>query len=398
MKVKTGLVRFGVVVPAAVVAAFGQGQASFTPVGDLTGSLVSSQASAISGDGSTVVGMSLSANGQEAFRFRAGAITGLGDLPGFNFESYARGVNFDGTVIVGNGSSGADGNVGFMWRQGSGMTSLKDLNFGATLARAFAVSGDGTIAAGYATSASGRETTRWTSNGNPIAMGDFAGGTFWSEARAVSADGSVIAGFGSRGSQVGSDAYRWTQAGGFEYLGDLPGGNVYSDAMGISSDGNVIVGNSVGNNAFGNAVPTAYRWTLAGGMVGLSTLEIQGRTHAYAVSPDGSIVGGDASDGIGQDNAVIWRADGQIIDVKEALIAAGLANELAGWDLTSVTGVALSQNGYAVVCGNGTNSLNQEMGWTAKVPLNPVPEPATIAALSIGALALIRKRKQRQSE
>lgn len=379
------------IVSAGALVGSAYGQASFTPVGDLTGSIVSSQASAISGDGTTVVGMSLSASGQEAFRWRGGAISGLGDLPGFNFESFARGVSYDGNTVVGNGSSGADGNVGFLWRQGSGMQSLRDLNFGATLARAFAVSGDGQVAAGYGTSPAGRESTRWLNSSSPTTMGDFAGGTVWAESRAVNADGSVIVGLGSRGSSVGTDAFRWTEAGGFQYLGDLPGGTVYSDALGVSSDGNTIVGTSVGTNGNG-AVPNAYRWTAFSGMVALESLEFSGRSHANAVSPDGSIVGGDASDGIGQDNAVIWLADGSILDVKSALIAAGLANELAGWDLTAVTGVAASQDGYAILCGNGTNLLNQEMGWTARVPLTAVPEPGSIAALSLGGLALLRRK------
>lgn len=378
------------------IASSGFSQASFTPVGDLVGSQVSSHAFAISGDGRTVVGMSLSTSGREAFRWNAGSISGLGDLPGFNFESYARDVSHDGSVIVGSGSSGADGNVGFRWTASGGMTSLRDLSFGAVLARANSVSGDGLVSVGYGTSAAGRESVYWTS-ASPTTMGDFVGGVTFAEATAANADGSVIAGTGARGGASGGDAFRWTQAGGFQYLGDLPGGNVVSMAYGISADGNTIVGSSVGTNSFGNNLTTAFRWTPTLGMVGLESLIPNGTSWGQAVSPDGKIIGGRATDAISQDNAAIWTETGAIIDVKEALIGAGLGAQLDGWELTEVTGVANMQNGYAIVCGNATSPNNEAMGWTAYVPVNPVPEPGTVSAVVIGIGALLRRKKRKKS-
>ena len=50
-------------------------------------------------------------------------------------------------------------------------------------------------------------------------------------------------------------------------LGDLPGGLSLSDARGVSADGSVVVGTSVSASGF-----EAFRWTQAGGMVGLGFL------------------------------------------------------------------------------------------------------------------------------
>ena len=82
---------------------------------------------------------------------------------------------------------------------------------------------------------------------------------------AVSADGSTVVGRGL--STPGFEAFRWTQAGGMVGLGDLPGGPFRSDAFGVSADGSVVVG-----RAFPSNREAAFRWTQAGGMVGLGDL------------------------------------------------------------------------------------------------------------------------------
>src|SRR5690606_6293045 len=55
-----------------------------------------------------------------------------------------------------------------------------------------------------------------------LGLGDLPGGSFWSEARGVSADGSTVIGFSLR--ENGQEAFRWTEAGGMVGLGVLPGG------------------------------------------------------------------------------------------------------------------------------------------------------------------------------
>jgi probable HAF family extracellular repeat protein len=103
-------------------------QMTFTPLGDLPGGTFFSEATAVSSDGSVVVGVSNSASGkEEAFRWTsATGMVGLSDLPGGSFQSVARHVSSDGSVIVGYSES-ASGQTAFRWTSSGGMVSLGDL-------------------------------------------------------------------------------------------------------------------------------------------------------------------------------------------------------------------------------------------------------------------------------
>lgn len=85
-------------------------------------------------------------------------------------------------------------------------------------------------------------------------LGDLMGSTFSSSAHAVSADGSVIVGSGTSAS--GTEAFKWTSAGGMIGLGNLTGGTFDSSASGISADGSVIVG-----RGYSSSGKEAFRWT-----------------------------------------------------------------------------------------------------------------------------------------
>lgn len=89
---------------SAVGAFAGSGFPQLYNLGDLPGGQNFSIVQSISGDGSTVVGSSGSASGNQAVRWTAGSgLIGLGDLPGGLFQSESRGVSADGQVISGHG-------------------------------------------------------------------------------------------------------------------------------------------------------------------------------------------------------------------------------------------------------------------------------------------------------
>jgi hypothetical protein len=79
-------------------------------------------------------------------------------------------------------------------------------------------------------------------------LGFLPGGEHWSSSIAVSADGSVVVGQGTSASN--DEAFRWSAAGGM--VGLLPGD--YSAATGVSSDGTVVVGYSYGPRSAGPSV------------------------------------------------------------------------------------------------------------------------------------------------
>ena len=109
---------------------------------------------------------------------------------------------------------------------------------------------------------------------------------------AASADGSVVTGY-SKTADFRPETYRWTAAGGLVGLGFLTGDNT-SQPFGISTDGRVIVGISTNTSIL--TVTHAFRWNATEGMVGIS-FPAAGDTSndARGTSADGSVIVGSSS-------------------------------------------------------------------------------------------------------
>ncbi len=126
-------------------------------------------------------------------------------------------------------------------------------------------------------------------NAAPIFLGlgmlPDAGG---SEASDISADGTTVVG-------TSGTAFRWTLAEGMLDLGVLPRGRFGSYGAGVSGDGSVVVGESSARHP---GIPRldvaeAFRWTASSGMQGLGFLGDQyPSSAANAVSSDGQVVVG----------------------------------------------------------------------------------------------------------
>ena len=98
------MLAFAFALPLLVLAGVGKADPSFMGVGDVPGGNFRSEANAVSADGRTVVGWSVSASGVQASRWtQEGSIEGLGFLPDGGFESIAKGVTADGATVVGGG-------------------------------------------------------------------------------------------------------------------------------------------------------------------------------------------------------------------------------------------------------------------------------------------------------
>jgi probable HAF family extracellular repeat protein len=219
------------------------------------------------------------------------------------------------------------------------------------------VSADGSVVVGFHGGSVGigydlrGAAFRWTSDGGTVYLGYLPSpsGRFSSFATAVSADGSIVAGLsGGYVAAVGSEAFRWTSAGGMIGLGDLPGGSAGSQATGVSADGSVVVGSSY--TADGQE---AFRWTSDSSMVGLGDLpggDIS--SHATGVSADGSVVVGRSTSTDGQ-QAFRWtNADGMI----------GLG-DLPGGEFRSAAGGA-SVDGSVIVGSSSSTDGQQAFRWT----------------------------------
>jgi uncharacterized membrane protein len=125
--------------------------------------LDSSAARAISGDGTTIVGVSDRAGGEEAFRWTAlTGVSGLGVLSPTVPSSAATAVSADGSIVVGT-SVLPPSDTSFIWDAPGGMRSLQQLLVarGARCAagwrslRPTGISADGRIVAGSGTNPAG---------------------------------------------------------------------------------------------------------------------------------------------------------------------------------------------------------------------------------------------------
>jgi serine/threonine protein kinase/uncharacterized membrane protein len=356
----------------------------FQGLGDLPGGGTYSAAKAVSADGSTVVGHSLSGNSSptsgsgelsgvgEAFRWRAGTgMVGLGDLPGQLFLSVANGVSADGSAVAGNSSSASACHAVHRWAEGfrwtsSGMTGLGVPPAPNCVSTANGISDDGAIIVGHYRSPNGFDTTlgRWTASAGWQAIVDRASG--WG----ISRDGTWLVGNRLPPGSGNDVAIRWSQATGLQDLGDLPGGAVLGIALAASNAGSVVgYSSSAASGAGGNE---AFRWTESTGLAGLGDLP-GGIFYSIAsgISVEGSIVVGMSNSVLGYE-AVIWEQGGPIARVVDFLATHGVEAPPC-WKLESANAVSLHE-GVLTLCGTGLNPSGQTEAWLARCWLNAPPQ------------------------
>jgi probable HAF family extracellular repeat protein len=360
---------------ALLIAAVANSQ-SFTPIGELPGGLDQSAAYGISTDGSTIVGRSESANGEEAFRWTAdGGMVPLGDLAGGDFASSATSASSDGALVVGRGAV-LGGDEGFEWTEAGGLVGL---GVGST---ALDVSDDGTTVVGW--SGFPVEATRWTS-GVPMGLGFLPSGSL-SVATAVAGDGSVIVGADMSSSGL-FEGFRWTPGGGMVGLG-VPSGNAESEASGVSGDGSVVVGTGYDTYNITSGAQ-AFRWTSGSGMVALGWPSGSTGSRAEGVSADGSYVVGFVEDAAVARRAALWEASGGWQSLQQTLeLDCGL--DLTGWQLQVASGIA-AQGGVLRISGYGSNPDGDQEAFLAEIPEAGCAQsiPAVPVALLPFALLLL---------
>ncbi len=364
--------------------------ASFQGLGDLPGGEVYSTATAVSADGTVVVGISKSAQGSEAFRWTAGTgMVGLGDFPGGKFASSANGISADGSIIVGCGLS-ANGTEAFRWTIRGGLVPLGFLP-GGTSSTAKAVSADGRVIVGEGSSAFGaREAFVWTENGGMAGLGSFNPDHFFSTAEAVSQDGSAVVGTSS--AAFGNEAFRW-HAGGMIGMGDFAGGWTNSNGHGISANGRFVVGYGY-SGAFDDYTHEAFRWTAESGLERLGFAPDDHDSVARAVSADGNIIVGiEPFHDLGY--ALYWDAQNGMRHLWDVLVG-DYGLDLTGWQLTSA--VAITPDGTTIV-GAGINPLGKTEAWIATVNLSSAPKlmirfetNSAVLAWSSGAAGFVLER------
>ena len=240
-----------------------------------------SNATAISADGSVIIGRSGLSNGDaHAFKYTGVTITDLGTLGGHN--SYANAVSANGLVIVGVSSLGNGYEHAYKY-EGTIMTDLGTL--GGNISGAHSVSADGSVIVGSSTLANGDSHAIKYAGITMTDLGTLGGGLGdVGDAHAISADGSIIVGDDRVGNSFHAFKYDGTT---MTDLGTL-GGN-YSSAFMVSNDGSIIVGISY----LANGDSRAFKY-VGTTMTNLGTL---GGSYAIpmAISANGSVIIGNST-------------------------------------------------------------------------------------------------------
>lgn len=288
---------------------------------------------AVSADGSTVVGESLSAFGplpiKRAARWEVtetGAFLAAQELGTPTQGAWAEAVNFDGTVVVGKMDAQS-----FRWTEADGLEELNP--FGASAPSiAMGVSANGEAVFGWANAAP-EAAFRWTLAGGYEVLGMY-------RATGCTADGLHASGW--TGDSPGDRrAMQWSNG-----SAAIVGG-IGSYAYEISSGTNPIVMIGYGGAPY-NQNGQMVMW-INGALVPLPA----GLT-ALAISGDGRTVGGYMYvPGFSSPRAVLWTAERGIVDLNTYLPSIGISLQSpywGEWELTHVT--ALSYDGQ-VVAGYG---------------------------------------------
>lgn len=315
---------------------------------------------------------------------------GLEAPPAAGFdETYATAISADGSVVVGyarNSSTGAT--QAFRWTAANGqlrpenigsdgvsllaMTSTDGTAFASTTA--CCVSADGSIVAGTGLrSGTGSNATplRWTINASGLDTLATVPSSFPdNQVRALSPDGAVAGGtgLGPSASCVATSNLPalWPSPGAAWDGGQLPGGANAGDVQGIATTAAIVVGDVYDACAGAGAPRQAFIWTPAGGYSLLGTLPGATSSIATVVSADGSRVAGYAGS-TASTQAFVWTRSGGMTGLSAFNPATGLE--------VGLVPTGISADGTVMV-GNNRTSTNPRFGG-ANVDATEVWTPST---------------------
>lgn len=201
---------------------------------------------------------------------------GLGDLPGGAFFSEALGISDDGQVVVGRSQGQGDELQPFRWSEADGLVLLGTNSLAGGNARA--ASADGSVIAGaFFDASTGTYNAAQWENDVPAIVSE-TDSAAWN----ISNDGRFVVGWQSSSAADPQEAYLWDALSETaSALGTLENGG-YSRALAVSDDGQVAVGYA--SNAGGES---PFVWSVDEGMTSLGFEGV-----GSAISSDGSVVVG----------------------------------------------------------------------------------------------------------
>jgi probable HAF family extracellular repeat protein/predicted outer membrane repeat protein len=330
--------------------------ADFHGLGHLTGGSFS-EATAVSADGSVVVGTSGTASGVQAFRWTTSQGIVPIPIPAGLIETWAVDVSADGKSVLCYGrksDSPPYAYEGFLWHI-SGATqpiALPDTNI---IPNGMSADASVVVGTSWATGIA-EQAFRWTPDTGFSRLNDLHTEGLRSTGQAVSADGLAIVGHRIYDGPPYRDCFHRTQS---EALGFAA-----HTANAASSNGSVVVG---GLDNHQTALFEAYRWTSQTGISLLGTPLPDYHSRALAVSSDGSVIVGYVQNNAGYDEqkAFIWNS-AHGMRLLQDVLEDDYRLDLSDWQLSqpwaSWKATGISADGSTIV-GTAINSQGRREAW-----------------------------------
>lgn len=353
-----------------------------TDLGSLAGSPGSSSASSINNAG-VVVGTSSTADGQRGFVWQAGVgMSDLGPLMAGAHDVYVGGINDLGQVAGAYYGADSTGRS-FAWQPGTGGRDLGDLLGGLAYSAASAINNAGDVVGHSHSDVGIHAYLHRTSTGETVDIGaSLPGFRPLSWAHAINDSGQVT-GFAMVQGQ-GSQAFLWSAQAGVQLLGGLSSQLVYSYATDINDNGQVV------GASYAGMFDHAFLWQDGLGMIDLGDLPLGlDESVATAVNNRGQVVGiGSALlVGLGPTRtAFLWQPDTGMLDLNGLVDP---TDPLEDYYLTA----AYDTNDAGQIVGTALTADGRQRA----VLLTPVPEPTTALLLLLG-LPLVRQALRRRRE
>jgi probable HAF family extracellular repeat protein len=199
---------------------------------------------------------------------------GIGTLGGVSSEALA--VSADGSTVVGSSYNSVPQIEAFIWTSSTGMVGLNTPGAGITWSKAIAVSADGSTVVGRrdvphdpeAFPPVGPEAFIWTAATGMVGLGNLdSWDNPYSEAVGISSDGSTVIGKSNHSGRT--QAFIWTNQTGMLGLGTLDEtySGRYSEPLKASADGTTVIGYSQTSSG-----RRPFIWTAETGMVDIQVL------------------------------------------------------------------------------------------------------------------------------
>jgi uncharacterized membrane protein len=286
---------------------------------------------------------------------------------------YAAGINNAGNVV---GASFAPGNtfVSTLWSPDGTPHSMGIPN-GGTSSNMVAINNRDEAVGVYTSPGALGKACLLTYGYARESLGTLPGDEY-SSANSINDHGMVV---GRSGDSNITRSFVWTRGDGMVALPTF-GGDIYSEAKDVNNFGQ-IVGNS---RPSGPSSSHPFLYTATGGLVNMGVMGGDTQATVSAINDSGVVVG--VSSGASGSRAVTWQMGLGYTDLNTELGANPL-----GWKLINAT--SINSMGHILALGQYNQGGSYYNGPVLLTPnAAPVPEPASLCVLGVGAAALLRRK------